>query len=257
MSLVDLFAGARRDGAVLHFESPDSWMQGRTLYGGLTAALALEAARGVDADLPPLRSAQIAFIGPLSGPVSVEAKLLRRGRNAAFVTADVRAGDTLGVRAMFVLMSNLQSAIDHTDVAPPPTTIALDAAEPARPRGAGKFFTDNFEFRHARGQDSEPEFLRWARLRERDGVDPAVEVLAAADALPPAAMPLFGAPAPISTMTWQINMLTAAPQSDDGWWLLRARADYTRNGCSSQFMHIWNARGEPIAQAIQSVAIFA
>ena len=43
----------------------------------------------------------------------------------------------------------------------------------------------------------------------------------------------------------------------DGWWLLRATTDYTKDGSSSQQMAIWNADGTPIAEQMQSVAIFA
>jgi acyl-CoA thioesterase len=42
---------------------PEDWMQGRTTYGGLTAALCLKAALPLAGDRP-LRSAQIAFVGP-------------------------------------------------------------------------------------------------------------------------------------------------------------------------------------------------
>jgi hypothetical protein len=44
---------------------PQSWTQGRTAFGGLSGALAYQAASHIEADLPPLRSAQIAFTGPL------------------------------------------------------------------------------------------------------------------------------------------------------------------------------------------------
>ena len=43
----------------------------------------------------------------------------------------------------------------------------------------------------------------------------------------------------------------------DGWWLLRATTDYTKDGSSSQQMAIWNADGTPVAEQMQSVAIFA
>ena len=68
---------------------PPSWMQGRTAYGGLSAAIGLHAAQQSEEDLPPLRSAQISFIGPLAGSVSVTTKLLRRGRTAAFIQVDI------------------------------------------------------------------------------------------------------------------------------------------------------------------------
>ena len=58
---------------------PPSWHQGRTAYGGLSAALAYQAAKLAEADLPPLQSAQIAFAGPLAGEVTITASTLRRG----------------------------------------------------------------------------------------------------------------------------------------------------------------------------------
>ncbi len=91
---------------------PADWLQGRTSYGGLSSALALHAAQGVEPDLPPLRSAQIAFIGPLSGEVSITATRLRRGRNAAFIQADIVSDVGLGYRATFVFMSDQPSRIE-------------------------------------------------------------------------------------------------------------------------------------------------
>ena len=101
------------------------------------------------------------------------------------------------------------------------------------------------------------EWLRWVRLNERDGLDPMVELIAVADCLPPAALKLIGGPAPCSSMTWQLNLLGTEPRTADGWWLLRTNADYAKAGSSSQEMMIWSADGEPVAEQMQSVAIFA
>ncbi|MCY1170300.1 Thioesterase-like superfamily protein [compost metagenome] len=85
-----------------------------------------------------------------------------------------------------------------------------------------------------------------------------VEVLALADALPPAALKLLGKqPVPLSSVTWIINLLTPAPATRDGWWLLAAESSHAVNGGSSQTMMLWNADGVPIAQGMQSVVIFA
>lgn len=45
---------------------PDQWRQGRTAYGGLTAGLAYAAVQVEFPDAPPLRSANINFIGPVT-----------------------------------------------------------------------------------------------------------------------------------------------------------------------------------------------
>lgn len=236
---------------------PDNWLQGRTTYGGLSTALALHAAQSSDSDLPPLRSAQVAFIGPLAGTVLIRATRLRRGRNAAYVQADVESEAGLGLRATFVFMRDLESSVDHvTGVAPPFDPPGTDTR--VFNGIAGVAFTRNFEFLDCRNDSVGPaEWLRWVRLIDRDGLDPAVELVAVADCLPPAALKLIGRPAPVSSMTWLLNLLTPRPATSDGWWLLRARSDHARAGFSSQGMGIWNAEGMPIAQHMQSVAIFA
>ena len=236
---------------------PDTWLQGRTSYGGLSAALALHAAQQSDADLPPLRSALVAFIGPLSGEVVIRATRLRRGRNAAFVEADVESEAGLGLRATFVFMGAIDSRVDRNvgtapDFPPPrPGDVTFKG-------NSSVSFTQNFELLDRRDATMGPaEWLRWARLNERDGLDPMVELIAVADCLPPAALKLVGAPATCSSMTWQLNILGGQPTTTDGWWLLRTDTDYAHGGSSSQTMKIWNADGVPIAEQMQSVAIFA
>lgn len=77
----------------------DDWRQGRTAYGGLSAALCVECAMRSIPDLPPLRSAQFSFVGPAQGELRIVTSLLRRGKTVAFVAADVSGESGLAVRA--------------------------------------------------------------------------------------------------------------------------------------------------------------
>lgn len=236
---------------------PDNWLQGRTSYGGLSAALALHAAQRSDTDLPPLRSALVAFVGPLSREVVIRATRLRRGRNAAWIQADVESAAGLGLRATFVFMGPVESKVDHRVGRAPDFPVPTPADTTYKGHKAIAF-TQNFELVDRRDAAvGAAEWLRWVRLNEREGLDPMVELIAVADCLPPAALKLLGGPAPVSSMTWQLNLLGPAPVTTDGWWLLRAAADYAHEGSSSQQMAIWNANGTPIADQLQSVAIFA
>ena len=234
---------------------PANWLQGRTAYGGLSSALALHAAQHAAVDLPPLRSALVSFVGPLSGQVTVTATVLRRGRNAAFVQADIASDKGLGYRATFVFMADQVSRIAH-DVrqVEPHSPPAADATLYV---GPADFFTGNFEFLDVKEGTGPAEWRRWGRLRERAGLDPLVELIAMADALPPAAFKLLGKDfVPISSLAWQVNVIDPAPATTDGWWLLGATTDYATNGCSSQTMRVWNADGTLVAEGMQSVAIF-
>ncbi|CAN5668112.1 thioesterase family protein [soil metagenome] len=254
--LRDILAAATPIDGGFRTDIPADWLQGRTAYGGLSSALALHAAQAIEPDLPPLRSAQISFIGPLAGAVSVTATKLRRGRNAAFIQADIVSQAGLGFRATFVFMADQRSRVDF--IGGQPNTLRPPAPDTKVYTGTDEFFTGNFNFLDLKAEaKGEAEWLRWARLRDRVGLDPMVELLAVGDALPPAAFKLFGkAPVPISSLTWIVNLLTPTPTTRDGWWLLSAVTDRAQHGCSSQVMTMWNADGEPVAQGMQSVALF-
>jgi acyl-CoA thioesterase len=253
--IAEILAGADTHETGFRTAIPADWLQGRTAYGGLSAALALQAALDLEPDLPPLRSAQIAFIGPLAGDVTVSATKLRRGRNAAFMQSDVTSEAGLGLRATFVFMADLASPLEHdqarrANVEPP-------AADAELYSGPETFFTGNFNFFDPKLQLGATEWLRWVRLREREGLHPTVELMAIGDALPPGAFKLAtDRRTPLSSLNWQINFLASAPSTDNGWWLLGAQADRVHRGYSSQRMSIWNAAGEPVAEAMQGVAIF-
>jgi hypothetical protein len=250
MSLPQLLTTATFDADTLAAEIGDHWLQGRTAYGGASAAIALAAAKAALADLPPLRSAQIAFVGPLSGRVTATPQLLRRGKSSAFVAVDV-VGDTgIGLRALFLFMNPRESAIAHDDLPMPP--IAKPAAE-MDPDKVPQGFLRNFHLMPwQRGNGS---LHAWRRLRERDGLDAEIELVVIADALPPAAMSLIDGWGPISSTTWQLNVIDAGPPAD-GWFLLESVAGQAADGASTQNMVVWGSDGRAKATATQSVALF-
>jgi Thioesterase-like superfamily len=251
MSLSALLDVAVTDNAELSVTIPLEWLQGRTAYGGLSAAIALATAKTAYADLPPLRSAQIAFVGPLSGPVTATPSLLRRGKNSAFVSCDVAGDDGVGLRALFLFMASRTSMITHIDLSPPDFPLGDERVDAAKvPQG----FLTNFEL--STWQAEGGSVRRWVRLCDRNHLPPDVELVTIADALPPAAMTLAKEWGPISTTTWQLNLVTDAPESPNGWWLLEAKTLYSGNGNSSQTMTVWNCDGVAQATATQSVALF-
>ena len=256
MSFPAILAAARPTADGLVATIPAEWMQGRTSYGGLSAALALEAARKLADDLPPLRSATVNFVGPLAGEVSVRARILRRGRNATWIGTEVESEAGVGLTATFVFMGPVESSLHLHEVPPPARWIAPDEAKPL-PDYVGGFIA-NFDRRFALPRQTEPlpEIAWWIRLRDRAGLDPMVELMLCADGLPPAVIPLLSTRVAVSSMTWILNLLTPAPVSRDGWWLIRAAGNYAENGCSSQDMGIWNADGEAITAGMQSIALF-
>jgi len=237
---------------------PEHWHQGRTAYGGFSSALAVAVAQRVGGDLAPLRTAQMSMIAPLYGEVECRAKVLRRGRNAAWISAEVLRDGEVGLTAVFAFMTPLESALELDDLALPDGLIAVEDAPPMTGDRAPEFLRNHFDLRFAlpRREDGRAEFCWWVRARDEDTLDPAAELLLVADALPPGVLALAPPATPISTMQWQCNLLTPAPKTRDGWWLLRSTGDHCRAGGATQNMAVWSADGESVMAGLQSVAIF-
>ncbi len=241
---------------------PEDWLQGRTTFGGLTAALCLKAAMDSFSDLPPLRSAQISFIGPAAGEVEITANILRRGRNVTFVQADLIAGKGLATSCIFCFGTTRDSEQNRNKLPMPKMPMPEDVSSLFPPGRGPQFAQHHIEQRLAQGSipfsgEGEAENHIWVRLRDKNADSDVVSLIAAGDALPPAEMSAFKIFAPISTMTWLINFLTDAPRTRDGWWLLHANAEHSVGGYSSQDMTGWNINGEAVFTARQSIAIFA
>jgi acyl-CoA thioesterase len=246
------------DGFVI--DAPEEWAQGRTLFGGMTAALSYVSTIRAHGDLGPLRSAQFAFIGPASGRLRFTSQLLRRGRSAAFVAADCWNEESIAARSTFVFGGSRESEIAHDrtrrmDVPPP------EDCEPFhRTNKPLMGFLAQFEFRLASGarlfeREKPPEFAVWVRYRDGGGNDPVAALLAMADALPGAAMSNFSRPAAISTVTWAVD-LHRSPESSDGWHLIWSSSESAADGYSLQDMKVYDAAGHPLVSSRQVVALF-
>lgn len=260
MTFADAIAGAEPLEGGFALSIPETWHQGRTAFGGFSSALTLVAAmRCGGAGLPPMRSAQFSMIAPVAGAAQVRARVLRAGRNATWAAAEITCGGAVAFTASFVFMGPVDSEL-HLNQRPVPAELV--PVEQARAIGYTEhtpaFLRHHFTARHALppAAGKQPDMCRWMRLVDGAGLDPMVEMLLIGDSLPPGVMPLLSARVPVSTMHWQVNLLTPAPQTRGGWWLLRSVGDYAEKGCSSQRMAIWNADGAPVMAGLQSVAVF-
>ena len=257
----DLMAALTRDGDTLKTTVPDDWLQGRTAYGGLSAALCVEAAGRALPDLPPLRSAQFALIGPAAGPLSIAVTTLRRGKSAVFVNVDLTGEAGLAARAVLSFGTVRKSVLDYSDL-PAPDVTAIADSPPFFP-GDKSFisFQQHFESRFAGAArpfspGAAPEYRIWFRHRDNKAWEGIVPLIALADAPPPPAMVMFPQPAPISTMTWSLDMLSDAPATKDGWWLIGSSTETSHQGYSTQNMMVWNSDLKPVIAHRQNVAIF-
>lgn len=250
----------RRPDHSIEAHVPESWMQGRTTYGGLSAALSLQAALSLVDDIP-IRSAQVAFVGPVGGNVTIKPTLLRRGKNTAFVSVDICAENDVTAQSIFAFGQARISAL-HFDDMPMPEVADPETARSFFREGPRPGFTQNFDMKGVLGDapisgSSEKSIGLWMRHNDPKAPQDATAVLAIADAPPPAVMSMFTEPLRISSMTWMAEFMTDTISTDpDGWFFAQHTAQLAKDGYSSQSMRLWNRQGKPILVGRQTIAVF-
>jgi acyl-CoA thioesterase len=239
--------------------SPD-WMQGRTTYGGLSGALCVEAARRANPGLPRLRSAQFAFVGPAGGPVRIIPTILRQGKSTVFVGVDLIGEQGIATRAILTFAAARASAYEHADAPAPPAGPIEGAPDFFGTGDGGPNFSHHFDTRLAGGHpmisQGQPEILMWLRHRDPAAGVGEAALIALGDVAPPAAMAMFREPAPLSTMTWSLDLVEEA-EPDADWFLFSSRGQAVADGYSAQDMGLWSASGRPVILSRQTVALFA
>ncbi|MGB0908185.1 MAG: acyl-CoA thioesterase [Maricaulaceae bacterium] len=243
-------------------EISDNWKQGRTVYGGLTMGLALEAAYAAVPDLPPLRSVMMNFVGPVTADPTFTVTVLRRGRNVTSVQVMATAEDKVVAASNFIFGTSRESILSVSVDAP--NAPNPEDCKPVIPPKALAFlpkFAQQFEMNLIEGSrpisGAKEGYIRaWARHKDPASREGLSSFLAVSDILPPGAMPMLTKPGPTSSINFQLNLTTDNPVTADGWWHVETRMSTAGNGYSSQIMRFYNTSGEMVAEGIQAVATF-
>jgi acyl-CoA thioesterase len=270
-SLPQLLALRRADPAAgrVEFQITTDWLQGRTTFGGLIAALAVQAMHDLaEGPAMPLRALQTNFVGPVgAGPATVQVRLLRAGKNTRQVQATVLQDGADGVQAVAaVLLATFGAARATTlpSLLPRAPQIAVGADQAIRfPHidGVTPAFIRQFDARWADGPPPYTGGAGWStsmylRLLDADGLHPDVLCSLLADVPPCPALGRLRAPAPASSVTWALELRpTAAPEPGAPWRIdmdTLAAAD----GYVNQRGRLWTPAGELAALTYQVVAVY-
>lgn len=240
-------------------EIPADWAQGRTAFGGLSAAITLRAVQ----ELPglsglPVRSVDVAFVGPVApGSVQVTAEVLRRGKYLTHAAAQLLgpAGEAL-VRTHVVLGHRRESGVHVAPRDPEPVAMADCTEMPFIP-GLVPDFVQGFDFRFATPfpftGSSEARIDGYCRHRSvADGI-PAIVALV--DAWPGTVLPVLTSPAPASTVRWSMQFPGDEPVAGQDWFWYESRTAVAAGGYSTIVAHLW-AGERLVAWSEQLLAVF-
>lgn len=237
----------------------EDWSQGRSLFGGLQAALAAQAMRTLVPEGMPLRALQTTFIAPVpAGPVDVKARRLRVGKNVVHVEGRLVQGEECLCLVIGVYGAARTSSVE---LMPPAPVEALKPRERPFIPGVTPNFNQHFAIRWLRGGLPYSGAREAEQLIEMDLLDSGAvgdaQVLAFADVIPPVALSMLREPAPGSSLTWMIEFLA---ERFDGLplqgWRMDMRLEAARNGYTTQAGVLWGPGGAPIAASRQSMVVF-
>lgn len=246
------------DGEAWKATLPAGWMQGRSAFGGLTAAHAVAlGARQVAADRP-LRSAQMQLLRPtVPGPVTGVARVLREGRTASFVEVRIQqdGADTLVAQLVFGTgrpEATEAPAAPAFEAPPPDDLVSLPYLPGITPE-----FVQHVHMRWVRGAPpfsggDEARFAGWCRFREEaGGVEGIVGLL---DVWPCPSLSLLAGPAPASTVTWSLQILSAPPRL--GWCGFTYETVASEGGFHTVRGSLFDEGGALLAVTEQLVAVY-
>ncbi|WP_126176986.1 acyl-CoA thioesterase [Tsuneonella rigui] len=257
MRFANLIDAVPADTRPVTLPGAENWMQGRTLFGGASAALALASIRKAMPDLPPFRAAQVGFVAPVGANLEFKVEMVRQGRNVTQVRSDVASDGKLALTALMLFGEGREPNALHPAGKAHPWPGAPEECEDVG-KGPANFFTQNMEIRRAQDERGKgpPLVRRWVRLADREGLDPVIQAIVLGDALPPGSMRAMQRQGPLSSINWSFNLLDPEARTRDGWFLAEAASDHADHGYSSERLRLWNADGEQVLAGMQAAAIF-
>jgi acyl-CoA thioesterase len=241
---------------------PEDWLVGRTCFGGLQAAATVRAARGLVGEEIPLRSLQVAFVGPVpAGRSQLEARILRSGKSVTHTEVRIVRGTETLCLAFVIFGHPRTSAVRVDPQMPPPAR----SEEESRPLGffpgLSPEFAKHFEFRWAQGGfpftgAKEPHTQIYARHRETQALGES-HLIAMCDSIPSPGVSMLTRFARGASLTWTLEILEHQFDFDpDRYWRLDAEITAGRDGYHAESVAVWNPDGRMAALSRQTAMIF-
>ncbi|MFU8768170.1 MAG: acyl-CoA thioesterase [Desulfotignum sp.] len=252
-------------GTQIRLDVPDDWMQGRTVYGGLVASLALKSMRAHVPRERKIRTLFISFIGPLGAkPIHILSQPLRSGRSVTTVESRIVQNDTLCCTVLGSFGADRESQVRIPPVKRPEMPDPSQAFELPYIEGLTPAFTRHFYYRWAVGEfpfsgKGGQEIGGWINFREETTCVTEEWLVALADAWPTPVLSQLKQPAAASTMTWSLGFvhLDRMACSENQWWAYHCAVDTAEKGYVHERSTIWDPEGHLAVFSLQTNTVFA
>ena len=244
-----------------------TWGQGRTTFGGMSAALILKQLNDQAADAGLLRSVNIAFCGPLftDQSCSVSSQMIRGGKSITHLQGQIVQDGKVAtlVNACYGRERSSDVHVGHqpVNILKPEEGQKLPFLKGITPEFVrhidfiyhdGQFPFTNSKVNHIHGMMRFSDHPR--EIREE-------HLIALIDAWPPTVLQKLKTPAPCASVTWNLELVTPISQLDkpisgDDYLIYEAEIRQAHDGYAHTEARIATQNGVLLALSRQLIAIY-
>ena len=241
----------------------DAWSQGRSAFGGISAAFAITAMRKLVPNDLPLRSLSVSFIAPVPpGKVLIETKIIRKGKSVVQAEASLLCDGNICLRAMaaFGYSRETYSLQSASSFKPKPRGFGIKFEDHAKKTPGflqffdGEWVNDGMPFSGKLSRKLE----LWVRHNADLSQFPAEKLITICDIPPPVILSHFSRPpVPSSSLTWSLEFVVPPEEVSSDWFFLEFFVDAAANGYTQQSGNIYNETGRLCALSRQCMVYFS
>ena len=241
---------------------PDSWAQGRTTFGGLTAAILCEATAKDTDPARPLRNFEIVFTRPLEAqkPFEIEVETLANGKTVTIKTARIIQEGKMRASARADYVLPLQSSVTIDTFKLP--QLQAKATSIHMKGGHLPIFMQHFDNHLATkalpfsGQ-AVPETGGWMKFKNAPEKMTNALLICLIDSWPPTASSYYQGFKPLSTLSWNIHFAAPIDEVSAAQHLgYLSKVNFGEHGLSSSQAEIWGSDGQLLAKSLQTNIIY-
>lgn len=240
----------------------ENWSQGRSAFGGLSAAFAVTAMQKLLPQQQTIRSLMISFVAPVApGEVTVQSEIVRQGKNVTQCSANVISEGQIGVQAL-AAFGNGREAFR------PPSAALKELPD----RSEGLAFADRanrlphfLQYFDGCWMDGampfageyKPYLRMWVRHKQDVSRFPIEKLVALADIPPPVLLSHFDKPpVPASSLSWSLEFVEPPESLTGEWFYLDFEVDAAADGYTQQSGKLYDESGRLVALTRQCMVYF-
>jgi acyl-CoA thioesterase len=243
---------------------PKEWSQGRTAFGGLSAAMLYSAAKEYVEEDRLLRSMTTNFVGPLlfDVPFQINIEIVREGKNVSQLLARAVQDDKNCVLVQFCFAKARQSKTavknnDQHNMATPKKAKFI----PNIPKVTPKYFR-HYDLAIDSGGlpftgKKISHYYGWMRFKKPPQKISDAHIISMIDAWPPTLIQQLRWPAPASTVSWNLEFIyphSVCAPSD--WFAYKEDTRQAADGYGHTEATMWDIHGQVIALSRQITTVF-